>query len=252
MLLLLLNQPAEAGGITGSWSVLDAADTFAASGDIAITGAWAASDGADTFAATGTVGGSGISGAWTVADLADAFTASGTVATAGAMALQDAADTFSATGSMPISGALAVQDAQDAFAAASTMPITGAMVVLDQADAFAATGESLADVTITGAQAALLYRLALLHGLDPSNPLQVTGTERRAGGLVQSISGSSTVVIQTTATPTTQGQAGDWIEALAALHGLTGPLTVTGGGRSAGAVSQEITRVGDTTTVQRV
>jgi hypothetical protein len=47
------------------------------------------------------------------------------------------------------------------------------------------------------------------------------------------------------------GDVGSWIEALAALHGLTVPLVVSANKRSAGSISQAIAQVGSLTTVTR-
>jgi hypothetical protein len=107
-------------------------------------------------------------------------------------------------------------------------------------------------VMITDIQAGLIYQIALLHGLDPSNPLTVSPTARSAGTLSQTVSGTSTVTISTTSAPPLSGSAGDWIDALAALHGLTSDLVVTATTRDSGSVSQTLSVTGDTTTVTTV
>lgn len=104
---------------------------------------------------------------------------------------------------------------------------------------------------VSGARAALLHQLALLHGLDSAKPLTVSAAQRSAGALVQSVSGASTVTVTTSAVPTFSGNLDAWIDGLAALHGLTAPLVVTATSRAAGVVTQSIATAGGTTTVTR-
>ncbi|OXE35266.1 MAG: hypothetical protein CGW95_15040 [Phenylobacterium zucineum] len=108
---------------------------------------------------------------------------------------------------------------------------------------------AVADITITAARANLIYELALLHGLVQGAPLSVSPTQRTAGNLVQTISGTDTVTITTVASDTLQGSVDTWIDALAAIHGLTSPLVVTATGRSSGAITQALGSTGDTATV---
>jgi hypothetical protein len=97
-----------------------------------------------------------------------------------------------------------------------------------------------------------IHRLALLHGLDAGNPLLVSATARSAGGLVQSVDGTDTVTVTTTAVPVLSGNVDAWLEGLAAVHGINAALTVTGTSRNAGSVAQTISTDGATTTVARV
>jgi hypothetical protein len=105
--------------------------------------------------------------------------------------------------------------------------------------------------SVTPNQANLVYQLALLHGLVNNHPLQVTDTSRSAGSLAQVVSGSDVVTITTSSAPSLVGDVGTWIEALAALHGLTVPLVVSANSRNAGPINQAITQVGSLTTVTR-
>lgn len=109
--------------------------------------------------------------------------------------------------------------------------------------------KSPVDYVISAARATLLYQVALLHGLDPANPLLVSPTARTAGNLVQTVSGVDVVTISTTEAPAFSGSVDAWIDALADLHGLTAPLIVTQNSRQAGALLQSISTTGDTTTV---
>jgi hypothetical protein len=105
--------------------------------------------------------------------------------------------------------------------------------------------------SLTSGQANLVYQLALLHGLVANHPLHVSSTTRSAGPLAQTVSGLETVTITTSSAPSLVGDVGSWIEALAALHGLTVPLVVSANSRNAGSISQAIAQVGSLTTVTR-
>ena len=104
---------------------------------------------------------------------------------------------------------------------------------------------------IDAVQQSHIHRMALLHGLDSGNPLVVSPTSRAAGALVQSVTGTDTVIVTTTAGPDFSGNVDTWIEGLAAVHGLSAPLVVTAISRTAGAVSQTITTLDGVTTVAR-
>ena len=107
-------------------------------------------------------------------------------------------------------------------------------------------------LTVSAQRANLIYQIALLHGLDPARPLSVSATSRQAGGLVQLVSGTNSVSLTTISAPPLSGSLDDWIDALAALHGLTATLVVTPTSRAAGVVNQTMANVGGTTTVARI
>ena len=96
-----------------------------------------------------------------------------------------------------------------------------------------------------------IHRMALLHGLDSASPLVVSPNSRVAGELVQSVAGTDTVTVTTTAGPAFSGNVDTWIEGLAAIHGISAPLTVSAHARQAGAVHQVITTADGVTTVAR-
>jgi hypothetical protein len=123
---------------------------------------------------------------------------------------------------------------------AKSLAITGLPATLDVAGA---------PVVISTTQANLIYEMALLHGLVPGSPLVVTPTSRSAGAVTQTIAGTDTVTVTTVSSDVLVGDVGNWIEQLAALHGLTSPLVTTATSRSAGAISQTFTTVGTTVTV---
>lgn len=104
---------------------------------------------------------------------------------------------------------------------------------------------------VSSTRAAMVYRIALLHGLDINNPMTVSANGRSAGTLIQTVSGSTAVTISTTSAPPLVGNLDDWIDSLAALHGLTADLVVTPTSRTAGPVTQNISTQGLITTVTR-
>lgn len=105
--------------------------------------------------------------------------------------------------------------------------------------------------SISPSQAALLYNLYRLHGL--AEPLTVSPSSREVASLQQqvtSLGGATT--IETISLPAEAPlDPGLLIEELAALHGLTTPLTVTSEGRTAGAIAQSFSLAGNLTVVTR-
>ena len=235
LLTLLQSGGAGPGGITGNLAATESgADTAALAGVVLVQGALAATEaGADTLSAEGVV------------------------RIAGALAATETgADTFAATGgtSSSITGTLAATESgADTFSAEGIVKVQGAMAATEGAtDTFAATGDTVF-FTITSTQALRLLQIHLLHGLDAAAPLTVSPTARQAGAVAQTVTeAAGTVTITTTAGATVfAGNPGQMIDELAALHGLTAPLTVTAASRAAGSISQAIATAGDTTTVTR-
>lgn len=136
----------------------------------------------------------------------------------------------------------------------SDLTLTLTALRYDNAQGFYAPVVAKDSFTITLAQANLLYQIYLLHGLEPNAPLTVSQTQRLAGGIEQAvIEAGGAVTISTVSGLTSPAlEAGDMIAELAALHGLTVPLVVTGTIRSAGAISQSIGTVQGVTTVARL
>lgn len=105
--------------------------------------------------------------------------------------------------------------------------------------------------SISPLQAALLYNLYRLHGL--AEPLTVSPSLREVASLQQqvtSLGGATT--IETLFLPVEAPlNPGLLIEELAALHGLTVPLTVTSEGRTAGTIAQSFSSAGNLTVITR-
>ncbi len=132
-----------------------------------------------------------------------------------------------------------------------TVTLTPALAT--NAQSFYAPTVTKDSYTITLAQANLLYQVYLLHGLAPGVPLTVSQTQRVAGGIEQAIteSGGSVTISTVSATTSPTMEVSDMITELAALHGLTADLVVTGTQRTAGSIVQTISTSGTTTTVTR-
>jgi hypothetical protein len=131
-------------------------------------------------------------------------------------------------------------------------PITLQPALLGNAGQFFAPAVELQLRVITRAQAQLLRRIHALHGLATA-PLVVGPNARSAGDITQTISqaGQSVTISTTTADDVLLVDVGQMIEELAALHGITTPLTVTPTSRTAGAIVQSLATVGSVTTVTR-
>ena len=104
---------------------------------------------------------------------------------------------------------------------------------------------------ITLAQVRLLYSIYRLHGL--AEPLSISPTAREVASLLQSVSsvGASTTVETSSLPNDVPADPGLLIEELAALHGLTIPLTVAADSRTAGTIVQSFSVIGSSITVTR-
>ena len=186
---------------------------------------------------------------------ADTAALAGAVLVQGALAVTEAgADTLSAEGVVRITGTLAATEAgADTFSAEGIVKVQGTLAATESgSDAFAADGDTVF-YSISGRQALRLMQIHLLHGLDSAAPLTVSAIARQAGAVAQTVTeAAGTVTITTTAGATVfAGNPGQMIDDLAALHGLTTPLTVTAASRAAGSISQTIAAAGEATTVTR-
>lgn len=241
--------PAASSGPTGTGSNTVDAFTSAGNGTVAISGTGSNTTAAFASAGTGTIPITG-TGANTLADFTQS--ASGTVANSGINGT--GANTVSnftsaATGQVPISGT-GSSTATQTSNGAGTVAISG--TGSNTLAGFTSSGSGnvqAGSYSITAARANLIYEMALLHGLDPAKPLSVSPTSRSAGSLLQTVDGTSTVTITTQASEILSGNLDDWIDKLAAIHGLTVPLVVTASGRTAGTTVQSFAAIGPTTTV---
>jgi hypothetical protein len=229
-MLLLLRSLLE-GGVTATASIAEDNDTATAVAGVALSATLARPDAGDTIVSSAKI----------------LVSATGTGSEAG--------DTVSAAGTVvfpPVTGTLAGTDAADTGAGQASVLVGASLAYTDIGDTLASLGVVQSPVVVSAGRANLIYEIALLHGLVPGNPLTVSATGRSAGNVVQTISGTDTVTITTVASDVLQGDLSDWIDALAAIHGLTVPLVTTDITRVAGTVSQTLATDGITTTVDLV
>jgi len=246
------------------------ADSLAASGTVRVQGSAAAAEtGIDTLAANGRVQ---VAGALAATEAGtDTLAASGSVRVAGALAATEAgSDIFSASGAGQTQGALDASEAgADTFSgsgALSFSPRTGTLAATEAADTFGGyvapgyvepgyvtgvDGTLGTTWALSGAQVLLLRQVWQLHGLGA--PLTVAASTRSTADITQTIAqaGQAVTVSTTAASQTFSGNPGQMIEELAALHGITAPLTVTPTSRIAGTIVQSLATVGSVTTVTR-
>lgn len=151
-------------------------------------------------------------------------------------------------------------DRAQVYAAFAAVQVDMTQIYAAMQGVFAERGQSYQAVLTDGfvvsdERAALLYQLALLHGLDAANPMSTpkgNGT-RRAGGVVQTIAGTSNAAgIETTQTVGFSGSLNNWIDALAAEIGLMAPVIITPSGLTAGTLELNFSESSTEITVSRV
>lgn len=102
-------------------------------------------------------------------------------------------------------------------------------------------------LSLTAAQAIRLDAIFRLHGLI--DPLVITPTSRGDGTVTQTLSGTTSVIVTTTALPASGTPTGALVDKLARLYGIIDPLTVTATNRGDGTISQSIAEVGSDITL---
>ena len=126
--------------ILGTLAATDAADAFAADGEVPIAGSLStAGEGVDSVASTGTVR---VSGSLTTTDVADSLLATGSAALAGSMAATEGSDVAAVTGSVPSTGFMAVvEPAADTLSIQARVRVSGSVGATEQGqDAASGTG----------------------------------------------------------------------------------------------------------------
>lgn len=225
-------------------------------GAISVAGSFAASEsGGDSAAFVGQVK---VSGGFSLQESGQdtALIVGGNFLFGSFFAQEPGPDTATFSGRIPLFGAFSAQETgSDSAALSGAIRVRGSFAVTESGqDAASFAGSALGPtVTITTAQAKLLFQIYLLHGLH-SDPLQVSPTSRSAGLVQQSVStvGGATLVETLEAPSTLPVDVGLMIEELAALHGLTETLSVTADARVAGGISQSFSTVAGVTTVTRL
>jgi hypothetical protein len=234
--------------ITGTASITEGADTSTATGSVNAAGTAAITEGADTSTASGVVT---ITGTAAFTEGADTSTGTGTAGSAavGSGATVEDFDVSAGTGALGVSGTAAITEGFDTSTAAGLVVIVGTGATVEGSDISAGTGST--PIVITSADALLLWQIYKLHGLS-SDPLVVTASSRTAGDITQTVSGTTTVTVTTTGNSAALGQGvSTMIQELAALHGISTPLTTTPTTRSAGTINQTLVSANGTVTVTR-
>jgi hypothetical protein len=136
------------GGVTGTGSLSQSAQTLAASGSVAIGATASLSQSAQTLASTGAVA---ISGSASLSQSAQTLSATGTVAAAGSItgtaALNQAAQTLSATGLVAIGGTASLAQSAQTLSASGAIQITGTGNLVELAETLSASGVVLTGIT---------------------------------------------------------------------------------------------------------
>lgn len=137
---LTIPEAAGSGGISGSASITQGANTLEASGQVAVSGSGSTTQGANTLAATGQLDIQG-SAASTQGDTTVAATGGGATPITGSASITQGDNTCAATGVLAVQGYLSAAQAGNTVAATGTLPIQGAAATSQAANAVSATGQ---------------------------------------------------------------------------------------------------------------
>jgi hypothetical protein len=134
---------ASLGSSVARWGFI----VLALSGSSAVTyptGTMTVTDAPDVFAAVGTSGLPGIWGSLAAYEAADVFTAVGYIPTSGTMVVSERPDIFSAYGTMPVTGHMTITEHPDVFAALGYAAggVNGIWATTEARDHFAAIGST--------------------------------------------------------------------------------------------------------------
>lgn len=135
--------------IKGSSAITEAADTVSATGKLALSGTAAITEGADTLSSTGKLA---IVGSSSITEDADTVAATGTLIAAGTgtASITEGADTLSATGALAIKATASIAEGADTVTATGKVAITGSASITEGADTLNATGTGASLSPITG------------------------------------------------------------------------------------------------------
>jgi len=136
-------------GTVGAAAVTEAGDAAEASGKVGTTGAAAATEAADIAAATGSVGTDGVTGSASVVEAGDSAAAAGTVGKKGSAAVTDSGDVPAGVGKKTHTGTASVTESGDVVAAVGTVPGVMTLTPADiEAVAAAVVGRLLGSRTL--------------------------------------------------------------------------------------------------------
>lgn len=173
--LIAIKDVSSGGGITGTASITEDADTVSSSGALAIKGSAAITEAADTLSATGKLA---LSGSASITEGADTLSSTGKLAIVGSSSITEGADTVSATGTLIAAGTgtASITEGADTLSATGALAIKATASIAEGADTVAATGK----VALTGSA-------SITEGADT---LSATGT----GASLSPITGTASIV----------------------------------------------------------
>jgi hypothetical protein len=136
------------GGVTGTGSLSQSAQTLSASGSVSIGATASLTQAAQTLASNGTVA---IAGSASLSQAAQTLSATGTVAAAGSITgtatLNQTAQTLAATGLIAISGTASLAQSAQTLSASGAIQITGTGNLIELAETLSASGVVLTGIT---------------------------------------------------------------------------------------------------------
>lgn len=135
--------------IKGSAGITESADIVSATGKLALSGTASITEGADTLSSTGKLA---IVGSASVTEDADTVSASGTLIAAGTgtASITEGADTLSATGALAIKATASIAEGADTVTSTGKVAISGSASITEGADTLSATGTGASLSPITG------------------------------------------------------------------------------------------------------
>lgn len=148
--IAVLDLGATAGGIAGTASITEAADTVTSSAKLAIKATASVTEAADTSTATGKLA---IKATASITEGPDTVSSNGALDIKGTASVTEAADTLTATGvgtPAPIVGTANITEDADTVSASGVLPIYGVASVTEDDDTLASTGTVSAAPAITG------------------------------------------------------------------------------------------------------
>lgn len=139
-IIAVFKKGAGGGGITGTASITEAADTVSSTGALAIKGSAGITEAADTLSATGKLA---LSGTASITEGADTLSSTGKLAIVGSASVTEGADTVSATGTLVAvgTGTASITEAPDTLAAAGAVAIKATASITEGADTVSAAGK---------------------------------------------------------------------------------------------------------------
>lgn len=199
---------------------------------------------------SGTVGVT-VAATFTDTETSDSISATASVDITSTGSVNEANDSVTTQSKVAVDSSANLSEAHDQITARGSLPVIGTGSHNEAPDQANGSATSNRVYVIDQSRAALLYNIALLHGLVQGSPLQVGTTNRTAGQIQQTIAGDENVIIATTMLSAFDGDLNAIIDDLSAIHGLTCELQVTPSQRIAGSIVQSFTDLDGVTTVNR-